>query len=307
MQLNLFGVPEHQETTCQVPCGPYSIIDALENKEVTQAECFALLVFNKDSNWDTGQSRGLSYTNLQKQTGMARPSVIAIVKSLIEKGWLEKNARNTTEKHGQNTPNTYRVIHHQCEPHKAPRDSDGRPKKCAVPCGQGSPFQMVADGMITWKAALYWIRSKIESDWQTGVIEMTIEQARKFTGMTTQTICNIRKKLEQVGLVEKISAPFRAFACILFPKPYEKRRKRRRLPNPKGMRFDGEFSYSFNELWRVSHKDGHIETKMEGTSKWRHANEFECESANSKIFADFKLIIELITSPAYHRLVESSA
>ena len=58
------------------------------------------------------------------------------------------------------------------------------------------------------------------------------------------------------------------------------------------------FYYSFNGRWRVSREDGQIQTKMEGSSKWRHANEYELERTHKKIFNDFKPIIELATSPA---------
>ena len=306
MQLSIFGVPEHQLSTCQVPCGTFSIFDALTAKEVTQAECWVYCVINENSNWRTGISHALSYAVLAKRCDMKRTAVIACINGLIEKGWLEKNVRNATERHSQNAANTYRVIHHKCEPHEVPLDKDGCPKKCAVPRGPGSPFQLVEAGTLSWKAALYWIRAKIESDWTTGVVEMTIAQAKNLIGMTAKTISAIRKALEQVGLAERTSRAFCKWTAILFPKPYEKRRKRR-TENPKGMRCDGEFYYSFNEAWRVSRKDGHIERKFEGTSKWRHANAAELQSANLKIYADLKKIVDLVTSPSYRRLFESSS
>ena len=306
MQLNLFGVPDTQESTCQVPCGEHSIWDALEAGEVTRAECWVYQVINKHSNWEGGRSHARSYSELATYAGMSRASVIGCINSLVEKGWIEKSVRNTLEKHYQNTANTYLLIHHKCERHEIPLDKDGCPLNCAVPTGQGSVYQLVEDGVIDWKEALYWLRSKIESDWVTGIARMTIAQAKKLLRMTTKTICAIRRKLARVGLLERISKPFTAFICQLFPKPYKTRRKRRR-ENPKGMRSDGEFYYSFNGRWRVSRKDGHIETLIEGSSTWRHANEFECEAANKKIYKDFKVYIDLFTSPEYRRYADKSA
>ena len=300
-QLTLFGVPEHQVSTCQVPCGAHSIWDALESREVTQAECWVFQIINLHSSWGTGLSHAKSYTEYEGYSGMARSAVIELINSLEKKGWLTKNIRNATDKHSQNEANIYLLTHHKCEEHEIPLDKDGRPKKCAVPRGQGSVFQMVEDGIITWKEALYWIRAKIESDWVSGVVEMTIAQARKLLGMTTKTICKIRKKMEQVGLVEKTSKAFRKWTAILFPKPYEKRRKRRRETR-QWMRSDDDYYYSHNERWKVSREDGHIKTRLEGPGdKWRYATEFELEKANLKIYTDFKPIIEFITSPHHQK------
>lgn len=305
-QLTLFGVPDIQESTCQVPCGEHSTWDALEAGELTQAECWVYQVINKHSNWEGGRSHARSYAELATYAGMPRASVIACINSLVEKSWIEKSVRNKLEKHYQNTANTYLLTHHKCERHEIPLDKDGCPLNCAVPTGQGSVFQLVEDGVIHWKEALYWLRSKIESDWVTGIVRMTIAQAKKLLRMKTKTICAIRRKLARVGLLERISKPFTAFICQLFPKPYKKRRKRRR-ENPKGMPCDGKFYYSFNGRWRVSREDGRIETKLEDTSKWRHANEFECKETNEKIYADFKRIIDIVTSPAVRKWREKTA
>lgn len=299
-QLNLFGVPDVQETTCQVPCGEYSIWDALEAGEVTQAECWVYQVRNRHGNWQTGISHAKSYAEIAKYAGMDRTAVIGYTNSLVEKGWLEKNVRNKSEKHSQNTANTFLLVHHQCEPHEIPLDKDGCPLKCAVPKGQGSVYQQVEDGVIHWKGALYWLRSKVKSDWTSGIVGMTIAEAKKLLRMTTRTICAIRKRLKQVGLMEQISKPFRAFVCQLFPKPYETRRKRRR-ENPKGLPCDKDFWYSFNRKWRVSREHGQIQRLVEGTSRWRSANEHECEQANPKIYKDFKVYIDLVLSPYYQK------
>lgn len=306
MQLNLFGVTEVQTSTCQVPCGDHSIFAALEKTSetdpVTAAESVVYLKINEFSNWETGQSHAVSYTRLAKETGMKRSQVVACINALIAKGWLKKNVRD-----GQNTANTYQVIHHQCEPHETPIDKDGFPQKCAIPRGEGSPFTLLADGRINWREFLYWVITKVHSDWTTGIIAMTIAQVRELVGFSVKTICKIRKSLARVGLLEKLSKPYRTFVCQLFPKPYPKRRRRRRQ-NPKGMRRDSEFYYSFNGLWRISHKTGDIQAKIDGPGdKWRFAEERELERVNAKVHKDFMPIRDIAISPIYRSLSEQSA
>lgn len=305
-QLTLFGVSEEQTSTCQIPVADYSIFNALETREVTPAEGLIYLKINELSNWETGQSHGISYSRLNKETGIPRTHVIGCVKSLVEKGWLEKDVRNRSGK-PQNTSNTYRVVHHKCAPHEVPLDKDGLPKKCAVPRGTGSPFEMLKAGRICWEACLYWIVSKVYSDWTTGVVEMTVCRARALLRFSAKRIRSIRKSLQLVGLLERLSAGTQAFMAQLFPKPYKQRRKRRR-ENPKGMRFDGEFYFSFNERWRVSRKTGEIHTQIEGPGdKWRFATEFELETANRKIYNDFMPIVGYATSPDTRKYRESTA
>ena len=306
MQLNLFGVTEVQTSTCQVPCGDYSIFAAMdktdETERITAAEAVVYLKINEKSNWDTGQSHGISYSKLAKETGMKRSQVIACVKSLIRLGWLEKKVRD------QNMANTYKVIHHQCEPEQVPLDKDGFPLKCATPRGDGSPFALLKDGLINWREFLYWVVMKVYSDWTTGILASTIKQVREWVSFSSTAISKMRKSLARVGLLEKLSKPYEIFVCQLFPKPYKKRRKRRTPKNPKGMRRDKEFYYSFNGLWRVSHKTGDIQAKIEGPGEnWRFAGERELFDTNKHIYKDFMNIRNLVTSPAYQRLVGKTA
>lgn len=283
-----------QVSTCQVPVGEHSIFDHLRLDLLSEAEALVYLKINECSHWATGKSHGLSYTRLSRDCGMSRSQVISAVNGLVAKGWLTKNVR------GQNLPNTYEVVHHLCDPVDAPLDKDGLPKKCAMPRGAGSAFTLLAAGRISWQACLYWHVCKMLADWTSNFVSLTIAQAREWLRFGNQTICDIRKSLSKVGLLERFSEKFEAFVCRLLPLPYEKRRKRRR-ENPKGMRCDGKFYYSFNELWRVSREDGRIQTKEPGSSKWRHANERELEGVNRKIHADFMPIVRLVTSPAYQR------
>ena len=280
MTLDLPVTADIQTSTMQVPIGPHSIFDALQQREVTQAEACLYLYWNEHSNWESGKTHALSHTDAAKFLGMKRSQVVALSNSLAEKEWCIKNRREG------NRANTYKVIHHKCEPHETPLDKDGRPKKCAVPRGAGSPSEKLEKGIITWKQWLYFIISKVESDWVSGVVSMTVKQACRLMRASAQTVCDMRKALEKVGLVERLSKRYTAFTAQLYPKPYPNRRSRRR-ENPKGMRCDGEFYYSFNERWRLSREDYSIHTRLEGTEKWRHANERELEEANKKIYRDF--------------------
>ena len=194
---------------------------------------------------------------------------------------------------GQGLANTYRATHHLCEHQDVPRDKDGLPKKCAMPMGEGTPFDLLKKGKIGWKDCLHWMVFKMESDWMSGMICLTIQQVKEWLRFSNKTLCDIRKSLQSVGLLERLSKPFKAFSAQLYPKPYEKRCTRRR-ENPKGMPTDGTFYYSYNGLWRLSREDGQIQTLIEGTSTWWDANEFECEQANSKIHADFMKCSEAI-------------
>ena len=286
---------EIQASTFQLPIGDFSAVDALKNRELTAAATAVNIYLNCHSNFESGRTHALSYNRMAEDLGMSRQHVQSAIKESVEKGYLEKNIR------GGNKPNTYRIIHHKCEPIEAPQDKDGMPKKCAVPRGQGSPIQMMIEGKISWKAMLYWTIKKIVSDWTTGTVEFTYRLAREWTALGNQTILDIRKQLMEVGLLTLLTKKFQAAIFQLFPKPYEKRRKRRR-ENPKMMRCDGDFYYSFNERWRVSREDGQIQTLIEGTSRWRYVNEFECNDVNPKIYRDFKPIIELATSPQMRAL-----
>ena len=281
LTLDLPVTPDIQTSTMQVPIGPHSIFDALEQREVTQAEAAFYLYRNEHSHWATGKTHALSHSDAAKFLGMQRSRVVALSNSLAAKGWCEKNRREG------NRASTYKIIHHKCEAHEVPLDKDGRPKKCAVPRGAGSPSEKLEKGIITWKQWLYFIISKVESDWVSGIVSMTVKQACGLMRASAQTICDIRKALEKVGLIERLSKRYTAFTAQLYPKPYPKRRRRRR-ENIKGMRFDGEFYYSFNERWRISREDYRINTLDPGPGGgWRHANDRELEETNKKIYRDF--------------------
>ena len=286
------GVPEIQETTCQVPVGQHSIFDAARNREIPTGAVAVYLLINESSKWSTGWSHHLSHSEITRRMGgcMSRSTVIAHIQTLIAHDWIAE-----VNRHEDNKGNTYRLVHHNCDPLDVPRDKDGLPKCCAMPRSTGSVYEKLANGEISYQSFLYWHLLKMLSNWTTGIVSLTYAQTREWLAFGGQTISNIKKELARVGFFQRLSSPFQAFECQLFPKPYPKRRKRRR-ENPKSMKLIDGFYHSFNGRWRVSRETGQIQTKLEGTSKWRHANEYELETTNLKIFNDFKPIIELACS-----------
>lgn len=285
-------VREIQASTFQLPCGEHSAYAAYVEKLLHSGHFGLYVVLTVFGNWESGWSHALSYGRLAHIMGVPRSTVILWMNHLISAGWVEKKVR------GGNRPNTYRVVHYRCDALEVPLDKDGRAKKCAIPMGEGSAVSKLRKTGIS--AFVGWIVAKIESCWVSGVVALTIRQAEALWHMGRQTICAIYKTWEKFGLAERVSPAGGATVLQLYPKPYEARRTRRH-ENPKFMRCDGEFYYSFNEWWRVSRDDGHIETLIEGTSKWRHANEKELELANVKILRDFRPIIDLATSSTYQR------
>ena len=279
---------ERQETTMQLAIGRYSIFDREMPTETlaTQQEQRVFLEINRLSNWQSGWSHGLSYTRLSKLTGINDRTVKQLVKNLIAKGWLERKRRG-------NLPNTYRVIHHQCDPEAAPRDRDGYPLKCAVPVGDGSPLDDTTPP-IHWKVCVAWYKAKIQSDFITGVIiDFSIEKMRQVMAVTAKTATWIREQWEALGLAKRLTGKYQAAIYQLYPKPYAKRRKRRH-ENPKGMRCDEKCYYSYNEEWKISKADAQIWMKeVEG---WRPANKEELYRANDKIHRDFMALESAILS-----------
>ena len=309
-QPTLFPDNEHQVSTCQIPYDTYSHFHFLERGALTQSQAWLLTVMHTRSDWDSGQSREWSYAKLVKHSGLALSTVLKDISVLIEKGWLQKNVRNTDEKHSQNTGNTYLITHHRCDPQQIPLDDKGRPKKCAMPNKDNSVFEKVKDGRIPWKAGLYWVRAKIDSEWRNGIetsghVTFTTATAKKVLRMTAKTIATVKKQLERNGLLRILSKIGQAFKAQLLPKPYKKKRSRRETNKGwKPMRFEPKtgWMYSYNEKWRVNNKTGDIHAKDGG--RWRFANIGELERVNLKIFNAFLPILEMATSSGYRDALE---
>lgn len=291
LQLSL-SVPETQDDTCQVPVGEHSIFYALKDREVSTGAAAVYLILNEASNWSTGWSHHLSFSEIEKRMGysMPRSTIIFHIQALQSKDWIPETNHHSDKNKG----NTYRLIHHNCDPLDAPRDKDGLPKKCAMPRGAGSVYEKLSAGMIGWQSFLYWHLLKMLSDWTSGVVSLTYNRTREWLKFGAQTISKIKKELSSTGFYQRLSSAFQEFTCQLFPKPYPKRR-RRRQENPKSMKLIDGFYHSFNGLWRVSRETGDIQKEEMG--RWVYAGERELEDTNKKIWRDFKPIIDLACSP----------
>lgn len=286
-QMSLFPpeTDDIQESTMQVPIGPYSIFD-LVHHTLSEFERAVYIAINEHSNWDTGISRALSHERLAELLGVKKCSISQVrraVRKLIKTGWLSVEAQRKTD-----GANIYKITHHHCEPEDVPLDKHHRPMKCAVPRGEGSPTRLLEQGKIKWREMVYWIVLKVhDSDWTTGIVEMTVAQISKLVRFTTKTICAIPKKLAKAGLLKRLSARFRAGIFQLKPKPYKERRERAEYKGPKPLPLIKGWYYSYNKLWRF-HQDTLRLMKCEIDGRWREASMSELLEANPKIHKDFQ-------------------
>ena len=269
-----------QETTMQVPCGRYSIFDP---EMLVPEFCRAVfIVVNEHSNWATGRSHALSYSKLASLLNVKyRSQVIRAVQYLVDTGWL--TVVGTRKSDGANI---YQIMHHKCEPDQVPLDKDNRPQKCAVPRGEGSPTQLLSDGKIGWREMVVWVVKKVHSNWVTGIVEMTARQAGKFMRFAWGTISKCRKTMCEIGLLEKLSAKFRASKHALIPSPYPDRHPRLEDDGQQGLPLIKGWYYSFNFKWRFHRETFRLQCRELGR-KWRDASDTELMRVNPKIHADF--------------------
>lgn len=295
----------YQVSTHQVPCGPHSLIHEMRDLKAPQFAVQVYLYLNYHSDWDTGETHAKSLLQIAKDMGVYKQNkkekwtgksrVANALKWLRENGWIITKRRN-------GLANTYRLIHHNCEPHEVPLDEDDRPKKCATPRGEGSAFEKMMAGDISWRACLMHTVAKVLSDWTSGAVKFTIKTARKWLRFSRQAVCDLRKELLENGLLEEIGNRARGFAAKILPLPYEKRRKRREWKALKGMKCDEHFYYSYNGKWRICRVRGDFQTREETKgSGWRFANEYELERVNPKIYRDFMGLRGMILSLAKFR------
>ena len=276
-------IPEIQESTHQVPCGQHSIFDP--DQKVPAFAKAVYLVLNKHSNWDTGISHALSLRRLAELLNVRCHSQVHHgLHWLINNEWLiVKGKRKSDGTH------FYQVIHHKCEPQDTPVDRDGRPQKCAVPQGTGSPIQLLAEGKIAWRIFLDWTVRKVHSDWTTGIVSLSVREAAKLSGFAPETIKKNAKIMMETGLAERISKKFRLSQYQMFPKPYPQRRTRKpeECLTKKSMKLVKGWYYSFNGLWKF-HKET-FEIKMkEIDGRWRYSNLEELYTINKSIYRDFR-------------------
>ena len=276
------GIPEIQETTHQVPCGEHSIFDPNHNVPAFKRALY--LVLNERSNWDTGITHALSLRRLAELLNVKSHSQVSRgLKWLTDNGWIMVEGKRQSD-----GANFYRVVHHKCDPSEMPVDRDGRPQKCAVPMGTGSPSQLLADGKITWRAFVDWIVRKIHSCWTTGVATMAVREACKLMRFTAKTIAENAKQLMEIGLLERLSEKFRLSVYQLLPKPYSERRERKpaEWKFGKQMKLIRGWYYSYNELWRFNQETFQIKMRELG-GRWRDSTLEELSNINKSIHRDF--------------------
>ena len=294
-------IPEIQESTMQVPCGPFSVFD-LTRHELSEFDRAVYVVINEHSHWDTGISHPLSYKRIAQLLNIKHhPQITRAVKSLIAAGFLKKHGTSQTT-----GANIYQVVHHNCAPEATPLDTDGRPQKCAVPRGQGSPTALCAAGVIAWREMMFWIVRKIHSDWTEGTSSMTVLEMRKQIRLSTKTICAIPRRLSELGLLERLSAKFRKTLFKLRPAPYPERKKRASYKGKRPLPVIGMWVYSYNKRWRF-HKETHRLMMQEECGRWRDTNMAELFGINTQIHRDFNEYMQLYVSDDFKAFREALA
>ena len=101
---NINPIPQEiQASTFQFPCGDNSLIEGLKTRLVWMSAFAVYMVLVYRSNWQTGLSHALSYTELAALLGMKVSRVKQAMKWLVDNGWVIKNHR------GPNKKNTYQI------------------------------------------------------------------------------------------------------------------------------------------------------------------------------------------------------
>lgn len=278
---------EIQESTHQVPCGSYSIFDT---DMLVPEFCRAVyLVINKYSNWDTGKSHPLSNRKIARLLGVKYASQAnRAIKWLIDNGWLKVNGKSRDGTH------YYQVIHHKCQIEDTPLDKDGRPQKCAVPSGKGAAPELVASGQIGWRVMVDWYVKKVHSDWVSGIIEMTVNEATDLMRFDRQTICNNAKEMCEAGLLHRLSPQYRASVFQFYPMPYPERKERQEAKGRKPLPLINDWYYSYNKLWKFHRNTLRLMSKdLDGL--WHDTNMSALYEINPKIHADFREYIHITT------------
>lgn len=265
---------EKCESTHQVPCGEFSALDAMRLGTLKNVDVLLLSVLNYRSNWASGKTWRSSLRELSRLTGISVRYIRERIAELMDGGWLSYICK------GINTGSRYQLKHHNCTRDEVPTDKYGRRLKFAVPQGKGSPFERMFAGDISWKACLIWVVLKKYSDYKTGItFAISIDTLRQWVGMSPQTVSDCLTELKKAGLLERISKPHEAGVYQLYPKPDGKpkpvyRPKREKISDQdhssRSMRSEGEWRFSFNDLWRISVESGEIQYRKSRTNGlWR--------------------------------------
>jgi len=295
------------ETTFQVPFGEDSALSELRLGNLTSAECLLLTVLNYRGNWDNGKTWKTSLRKLAEVTGLSIRYVRDILTSLQDNDWLQ------TLRIGTNTGSIYQIRHHNCGYSEIPTDKNGNPLKFAVPRGQGGILERLFAGDISWKAALIWILLKLYSNWKTGItMDISINTLRKWVRMSPQTVCNCLGELTGAGLLKRLSKKHESGVYQLYPKPngkpkplYRRRKPKVKKNDTRPMRQDGDWCFSFNELWRVNKETGNIQTrKSKKFGIWRDLT--LGDTIPKAIQHDFDLTVQVYHQAQQHLSVTDS-
>lgn len=291
-------VRERCESTFQVPFGEFSALSALRTGVLRSVDTLLLTVLNYRSNWASGKTWRNSLRELSELTGISVWHIRDTLSGLMDDGWLSYISK------GINLGSRYQLVHHNCDRDDVPTDKNGNPLKFAVPQGAGGILERMFRGDISWKSALIWIMLKLYSDWQTGITHaMSIDTLRKWCRMSPQTVCNCLKELTQAGLLKRLSKKHETGVYQLYPKPDGKPKARYRPKHEQAsvrgvsrqMRCDGDWRFSFNELWRVNVETLEIQKrKSRRAGIWRRCSDYTLYHEMPKaIRNDFDLCVKL--------------
>ena len=286
---------EYQDSTLQLPFGDFSIFSDLKSNRVGPLEAMVTLTLCYRSNWSNGLTWRTSSRELADLIHASHRYVRGALKKVLRQ-WLQ---RKTAPK--GNTAGTYQIKHHRCDPSLVPMDKDNRPLSFAVPRGVGGVFERLFASDIDWKAALVWLMLKLHSDWTTGVTDkISMATLAKWTGFGKQTVCDAVKTLQEAGMLERLSKKWECSQFQLYPKPYQNRAARRRAERQaekwqrREMRVDGDWRYSFNELYRLNVVTAEVETRrVKNQGQWKPIKDRDRHRIPKAIRTDFDQSLEV--------------
>ena len=286
---------EYQESTLQLPFGEYSIFSDLQANRISPIEAMVALVLCYRSTWSTGLTWPTSSRALAKCLHISHRYVRDTLLKATD--WIHRKRLPKG-----NSAGTFQITHHLCDPELVPLDKDERPLSFAVPRGAGGVFERLFAGDIDWKAALVWLMLKLHSDWTTGITDKNrMATLAKWVGFSKQRVCAAIKTLREAGMLKRLSEKWEGSVFQLYPKPYEKRavrkREKRQAEKSKSreMRADGEWRYSFNELYRLNVETAEIQTRqVKNRGHWRPLTDRERHRMPKAIHTAFEQTLEAV-------------
>ena len=286
---------EYQASTLQLPFGEFSIFSDLKENRTSPVEAMVTLTLCYRSNWSTGLTWGTSSRQLSDLLDISHWYVRDALGKATQ--WIQRKRLPKG-----NSAGTFEITHHRCDPALVPMDKDDRPLSFAVPRGEGGVFERLFAGDIDWKATLVWLMLKLHSDWRTGITDkISMATLAKWVGFGKKTVCDAIKTLRDAGMLERLSEKWECSVFQLYPKPYKDRATRRRAKRQaekseyREMRADGEWRYSFNELYRLNVDTAEIQTrKVKNRGQWMPITDRERHQMPKAICNHFDWTIEAV-------------